>query len=393
MEMNVNTPHYRRQHGEIRLLEKQIRPEILERCLQFIDIVINQIIYQENIYPSNLFVPRQMYRSLVYQCIDKDISSYITLCVASLRNLLSQQLSDMIAINIIRNFQNPIILRRYLIELHTIHDPCLRAIYDNTKQLINQLDRSFSECIRTIKQIKPLDNHNYNKQWTFQLRSSPDRTNNKGISIKEILRTKPIYKEFLLINQQSDLLSNSKQSIISSIKSLHTERIKLQFMCEDDKYEQEKFQQWNQYLLKNTSIGQQDIDYATDSDIDEYQENFKETDHYSRVRNKRNESALWPLTTTNNPPICAIDEENMNSNDIERKSNDRKRSKKNKITTIDVDLLVDRYHLSHDNNKDDFDALLYSSEDEDQLQLTYSPDTVRRDGGTEEDEDNDDEDF
>jgi len=111
-----------------------------------------------------------MYRSLVYQCIDKDISSYITLCVASLRDLFSHQLSDMISINIIRNFQIPIILRRYLIELHTIHDPCLRAIYDNTKQLINQLDQGFKQCIQTIKQIKPLDNQHFNKGWTFQLR-------------------------------------------------------------------------------------------------------------------------------------------------------------------------------------------------------------------------------
>jgi len=111
-----------------------------------------------------------MYRSLVYQCIDKDISSYITLCVASLRDLFSHQLSDMISINIIRNFQIPIILRRYLMEFHIIYDPCLRAIYDNTKQLINQLDQIFSQCIQTIKPIKPLDNQNYNKGWTFQLR-------------------------------------------------------------------------------------------------------------------------------------------------------------------------------------------------------------------------------
>ncbi|CAF2661850.1 unnamed protein product [Rotaria sp. Silwood2] len=80
MEIDVhNRRDRRRRHGEPRLLEKQIRPEVFERCLQFIDIVINQIIYQENIYPSNLFTPRQMYHSLVYQCIDKDISSYITL--------------------------------------------------------------------------------------------------------------------------------------------------------------------------------------------------------------------------------------------------------------------------------------------------------------------------
>jgi hypothetical protein len=40
-------------------------------------------------------------------------------------------------------------------------------------------------------------------------------------------------------------------------------------MCEDDKYEQDKFQQWNQHLLDNTSIDQQDTDFETDSDIDD----------------------------------------------------------------------------------------------------------------------------
>jgi len=52
----MNRNHRRRQrNGEPRLLEKQIRPEVIERSLQFIDIIINQIIYQENIYPEGLF--------------------------------------------------------------------------------------------------------------------------------------------------------------------------------------------------------------------------------------------------------------------------------------------------------------------------------------------------
>jgi len=54
MEIHVNNRR-RQRHGEPRLLEKQLRPEVIERCLQFIDIVINQIVYQENIYPSSLF--------------------------------------------------------------------------------------------------------------------------------------------------------------------------------------------------------------------------------------------------------------------------------------------------------------------------------------------------
>ena len=95
-------------------------------------------------------------------------------------------------------------------------------------------------------------------------RSSSQGRNSKGVTIGEILRKKPIYKEFLLINQQSDLLSHGKQSSVSSIKSLHSERLKLQFMCEDDKYEQEKFQQWNE----NADMEQQQL---TDSDTDELQ--------------------------------------------------------------------------------------------------------------------------
>lgn len=54
METDVYIRSSRRKHNQIRLLEKQIRPEIIERCLQFIDVVIHQIIYQENIYPSSL---------------------------------------------------------------------------------------------------------------------------------------------------------------------------------------------------------------------------------------------------------------------------------------------------------------------------------------------------
>jgi hypothetical protein len=42
-------------------------------------------------------------------------------------------------------------------------------------------------------------------------------------------------------------------------------------MCEDDKYEQDKFQQWNQYVTDNLSIDQQETDEETDSDMDEQQ--------------------------------------------------------------------------------------------------------------------------
>jgi hypothetical protein len=43
-------------------------------------------------------------------------------------------------------------------------------------------------------------------------------------------------------------------------------------MCEDDKYEQDKFQKWNQHLADNTMIDEQDTDdNETDSDQDDDQ--------------------------------------------------------------------------------------------------------------------------
>lgn len=122
-----------------------------------------------------LFAEHQMYHSLVYLCNDPEISSYISLCIASLRDLFIHQLVDMISINI-HNNQSKLspILRRYLIEFHSIDDPCLRAVYDNTKQLIHHLDQTFAQCIKSIQQIPPTSNssENYSKKWTFQMRFS-----------------------------------------------------------------------------------------------------------------------------------------------------------------------------------------------------------------------------
>ena len=176
----------RRRPGQIRLLEKQLRPEVIERCLEFVDVAIHQIIYQERLYPSGsssifsfsslstvcdlvLFVPRQIYRQLVHHCVEKDIGAYITLCVSALRDLFSQQFVDLISVNLLSERRGvPLILRRYLIELHPVDDPCLRAIYDNTRDLIEQLDGIFARALQAIGQIQPLEKNNL--KWTFQFR-------------------------------------------------------------------------------------------------------------------------------------------------------------------------------------------------------------------------------
>ncbi|CAF4405570.1 unnamed protein product, partial [Rotaria sp. Silwood2] len=111
------------------------------------------------------------------------------------------------------------------------------------------------------------------------------------------------------------------------------------------------------------------------------------TDISSSVRKKSNEPELWPLTTTNNPSIYTIDDQDMDSNDVEQKSNDKKRQKKTKRTIIDTDLLIDRYNLTQKANRENFDTRQYSSEDEDQPQSPYSPDNIWQQEEDDEDED------
>jgi hypothetical protein len=51
----------------------------------------------------------------------------------------------------------------------------------------------------------------------------------------------------------------------------------------------------------------------------------------------------------------------------------KRRKKKKKLIHIDSDVLVDRYRSTQKIDRDNVDALQYSSEDENQLQSPYSP--------------------
>jgi hypothetical protein len=111
----------------------------------------------------------------------------------------------------------------------------------------------------------------------------------------------------------------------------------------------------------------------------------------SSASKKSNESELWPLTTVNNPPLCAIDEEDGNLSNNEQKANEKKttrrKKKKKKLIRIDSDVLVDRYHSTQKIDRDNVDALQYSSEDENQLQSPYSPNNNNWNDEEEEEED------
>ena len=91
----------------------------------------------------------------------------------------------------------------------------------------------------------------------------------------------------------------------------------------------------------------------------------------------------------NNPPLCAIDEEEGNISDVERKS--KKKRRKKKLIHIDSDLLVDRYHSTQKINRDNVDAFHHSSEDEIQPSSPFSPNNnwQAEDGEEEEEEEED----
>lgn len=91
----------------------------------------------------------------------------------------------------------------------------------------------------------------------------------------------------------------------------------------------------------------------------------------SSTSKKSNDSELWPLTTTNNPPMCTIDEEDVNLNEVEQKSNEKKRQKKRKTMIIDPDLLVNRYRLTQKDHREHIN----SSDDDDDIepQSPFSP--------------------
>ena len=81
----------------------------------------------------------------------------------------------------------------------------------------------------------------------------------------------------------------------------------------------------------------------------------------------------------NNPSLCVIDEEEQDFNDLQQQSKEKK-----KLTRIDSDLLIDRYHSTQKFNRD---VLQDISDNEDiQPQSPFSPSNNWQDDD-EEDED------
>jgi hypothetical protein len=217
-------------------------------------------------------------------------------------------------------------------------------------------------------------------EWSSQRRHvscSNDRIpstarNGQQRTVGDILREMPIYKEFLLVNENDQLLSNAKQSNVSSIKSFHCDRLHLQLMCEHDRYEERLFELANRrrttdesntddcptnlnenectYQQVHTSLSRRGLNvYLSNSIID--LKIRAQTDHKS-MSNNGDASAYCRVIPTTTTSIGIVDRQLT-------------------AEIIDEDD-ADRYQLAA-LSENDVDLLDYSSDDEYQVQLSRSP--------------------
>ncbi|CAF2752418.1 unnamed protein product [Rotaria sp. Silwood2] len=216
----------------MRVVEKQLRDEVINRCIEFLDVVINFILYIEQIYSNDIFEKRLKYNLIVYECHDTEIQNYISDFLNQVKPLLRKQIIDQIGFVITTNNENEI-LRRYIIELHPIIDHSSNTIHSNGNHLLAELDSIFSACfIELMRQIpiSPLtistenddddDDDNDQVRWKLQMRLC-HHENNK-FEVEETF-----YEQFKLID--NCLLS------LKQIKSVHSQRLNIQIMCQDKK--------------------------------------------------------------------------------------------------------------------------------------------------------------
>jgi hypothetical protein len=229
----------------MRVVEKHLRDEVTNRCIEFLDIVVNFILYTEQIYSTGLmnkpflyqtsfflcidiFEKRLKYNQIVYECQDVDVQNYISDFLNQIKPLFRRQLVDQIGFVITKDNENDI-LRRYLIELHPIIDHSSNTIHENGNYLLAELDSIFSAClIELIRQI-PInpptlsienDDDSDHVRWKLQMRLC-HHGNNK-FEVEETF-----YEQFKLID--------NCQMSLRQIKSVHSQRLNIQLMCQDKK--------------------------------------------------------------------------------------------------------------------------------------------------------------
>ncbi|CAF2984252.1 unnamed protein product [Rotaria socialis] len=214
----------------MRVVEKHLRDEVTNRCIEFLDVIINYILYIEQIYSNDIFEKRLKYNQIVYECQDTEVQNYTADFLNQLKPLLRKQLIDQIGFVITTRNENDI-LRRYLIELHPIIDHSSSKIHPNGNHLLAELDSIFSACLIELMRQMPIspintttenddDNEHEQVRWKLQMRLC--RHENKKFEVDETF-----YEQFKLID--NCLLS------LKQIKSVHSERLDIQLMCQNRK--------------------------------------------------------------------------------------------------------------------------------------------------------------
>lgn len=174
-------------------------------------------------FSIDIFEKRLKYNQIVYECQDVDVQNYIADFLNQIKPLFRKQLIDQIGFVITTNNEN-VILRRYLIEFHPIINHSSTTIHSNGNLFLSELDSIFSTClIELIRQIpvSPLTSSDDNDEeihWKLQMRLV-NQENNK-FEVEDLF-----YEQFKLID--------NIQMSLKQIKSLHSQRLNMQLMCQD----------------------------------------------------------------------------------------------------------------------------------------------------------------
>lgn len=171
------------------------------------------------------------YNQIVYECQDVDVQNYIFEFLQQIKPLFRKQWIDQIGF-VITSKNDDDILRRYLIEFHPIIDQSSSKVHPNGNLFLAELDSIFSTClIELMRQIpvSPLtisteagDDIDEQEELRWKLQMRLCQPENDQFEVEE-----NFYEQFQLIENIS--LS------LKQMKSVHSQRLQLQFMCQNKK--------------------------------------------------------------------------------------------------------------------------------------------------------------
>lgn len=223
----------------MRVTEKHLRDEVLHRCVEFLDIMINAILYVEQIYSTgsidfvsircshrlsllDTFEKRFKYNLIVYECQDSDVQQYIYDFLHQIKSFIRDDLIDQIALVISTNDEDEKMLRRYLLEFRPILDSSSSTVHRDGHVFLAELDAIFADCLKELMRqtpIIPIENNDDEEiQWKLQMRFSPSGS------------TRPEFDQTFF--EQFKLTEHSSMPI-QQIKSFHAKRLNLQYMCQE----------------------------------------------------------------------------------------------------------------------------------------------------------------